>query len=516
VTIASLASETDAAGPQRAAAVTTPARRHLTLAAPPALNGDCADPDELLLERCRAGSEAAFDAIVQRYEKGLVRHCARMVGQGAAQDAAQDAFLSAWSAIREGAEIRALRPWLYTIAHRKAIAMLRDQRRGSLELPESLAGSDSPAEEAARAADVRQTLAALADLPAVQRDALVGIAVHGRSGRQVARQLGISECAARQLVFRARAALRGGAAACLVPPVFLLRLIRRIAASRGRVTLLARAGASGNGAESGARLLKLGAMAVAGPTAIGAGAYHLVTTPHGGAPAAAGHKGGAHRGASVGGGLAPDRGAPAVRAGAATASGRVVHAAVGTSTTPAVRASTLAGPKALPSGAAAAGATLPPTASSSADIPAAGSGAVAVGASVPAAEGPLGGSAKTASKVVGGTVSPATKTVAGVGQTVGAVATQTLGGAAGAVNGVTRTVGGAASTATQAAGQALQGVASTATGVAGAASGVVQSVGSAAAGGVSTLTAPTGSTGNTGALDAAGATVSSIGKALGG
>ena len=508
MTIAPLASETNSAGTVRAAAVTAPvtapARGHLTLAAPPVPSGACADTDELLLERCRGGSEAAFDAIVQRYEKGLVRHCARMVGQGAAQDAAQDAFLSAWSAIRAGAEIRALRAWLYTIAHRKAIAMLRDQRRGSLELPESLAGSDTPAEEADRAADVRQTLAALAELPAVQRDALVGIAVHGRSGRQVARQLGISECATRQLVFRARAALRAGTAACLVPPVFLLRVLRRIAPSRGRVTLLARAGASGNWPESGARLLKLGAMAAVGATAIGAGAYHLVTTPHGGAPSATAHGDGAHRRASVGGAIARDRRAPALRAGAATASGRSVHATVGTSTAPAVRASTLAGPNAF-----APGATLAPTAASSADTSAAGSGAVAVGASVPVADGQLGGSPKTPSKVLGATVTTATKPVAGLGQTVGAVATQKLGEAAGAVNGVTATVGGAASTATQAAGQAVQGVASTATGVAGAASGVVASVGSAAAGAVSTLTAPIGPTGSTGAL-------AGIGQALGG
>ena len=295
------------------------------------------------------------------------------------------------------------------------------------------------------------------------------------------RQLGISECATRQLVFRARAALRAGTAACLVPPVFLLRVLRRIAPSRGRVTLLARAGASGNWPESGARLLKLGAMAAVGATAIGAGAYHLVTTPHGGAPSATAHGDGAHRRASVGGAIARDRRAPALRAGAATASGRSVHATVGTSTAPAVRASTLAGPNAF-----APGATLAPTAASSADTSAAGSGAVAVGASVPVADGQLGGSPKTPSKVLGATVTTATKPVAGLGQTVGAVATQKLGEAAGAVNGVTATVGGAASTATQAAGQAVQGVASTATGVAGAASGVVASVGSAAAGAVST------------------------------
>jgi DNA-directed RNA polymerase specialized sigma24 family protein len=65
--------------------------------------------------RCRVGDQT-FDAIVARHEPDLVRHSARVVGEGAAQDA----FLAAWRAMAAGAEIRSLRPLLYTIAHRPA------------------------------------------------------------------------------------------------------------------------------------------------------------------------------------------------------------------------------------------------------------------------------------------------------------------------------------------------------------------------------------------------------------
>jgi RNA polymerase sigma-70 factor (ECF subfamily) len=242
------------------------------------------ESDKLLLARCRDGSETAFAVLVRRHERALVRHCARLVGETSALDAAQDAFIAAWSEIRSGAEIRALRPWLFTIAHRKALAQLRERRRAPVEaLPETLAGGFSPDEQSLRAATVRETLTALAALPEAQRDAFVAVAVQGRSGRQVARQLGISEGTARQLVFRARATLRSAGAACLAPPVLVLRWLRRLGGSPSRVAAAARSGAVGGWerAVGTARLLKFGALAIAAGGAVGAGALQLApSAPH--------------------------------------------------------------------------------------------------------------------------------------------------------------------------------------------------------------------------------------------
>jgi RNA polymerase sigma factor (sigma-70 family) len=238
--------------------------------------------DRWLIQRCRAGQEAAFDLIVRRYEPMLLRHCARIVGGAAAQDAVQDALLAAWNAIRDGVEIHALRPWLYTIAHRSAIAMLQDERHPeSLELADTVAGGRSPVDEATQAARLRETFTALAGLPDAQRAALIGSAVHGQSGTQIARQLGISECTARQLVFRARATLRSGAAACLLPPAIALRLIRRAAGSPARLATLVRGGAASGQAEVTGRLLKVAATAVAAITLVGSGAFHLIAQPDG-------------------------------------------------------------------------------------------------------------------------------------------------------------------------------------------------------------------------------------------
>ena len=64
-----------------------------------------------------------------------------------------------------------------------------------------------------RRAVVRQTLTGLAALPERQREALLRIAVEGRSQEEVARELGVTEGAVRQLVHRARLTLRAAATA---------------------------------------------------------------------------------------------------------------------------------------------------------------------------------------------------------------------------------------------------------------------------------------------------------------
>jgi RNA polymerase sigma factor (sigma-70 family) len=183
-----------------------------------------APTDDQLVERCREGDQDAFAAVVARYETMLTRHCARIVGPSAAEDAVQEAFVAAWVAFGSGVDVHDLKPWLFQIARRKAFKT-RDPRDVA-ELSDSVPGARSSEEEATGSAQARAVLAAVAALPATQRDALVGSALHGRSGLQLARQLGTTAPNVRQLVFRAREQVRLAAAACLAPPLALLRLLR--------------------------------------------------------------------------------------------------------------------------------------------------------------------------------------------------------------------------------------------------------------------------------------------------
>jgi hypothetical protein len=65
---------------------------------------------------------------------------------------------------------------------------------------------------------VRQTLGAVAALPERQRDALLRTAVHGAGQDEVARDLGLTDTAVRQLVHRARVSVRAAASAAVPLP----------------------------------------------------------------------------------------------------------------------------------------------------------------------------------------------------------------------------------------------------------------------------------------------------------
>ena len=172
--------------------------------------------DERLVVLARSGHERAFEAIIERYRGALLRAARRYLPDARAEDALQQAYLAAWSALQRGDEVRDLRAWLYRIVHNTALNQLRIGGYDYAELEESLRGGEALQEEMERRAVVRQTLTGLAALPDRQRDALLKIAVEGRSQEEVAVALGVSEGAVRQLVHRARITLRA-AATVLVP-----------------------------------------------------------------------------------------------------------------------------------------------------------------------------------------------------------------------------------------------------------------------------------------------------------
>jgi RNA polymerase sigma factor (sigma-70 family) len=215
--------------------------------------------DEQLLAMARLGDDAAFEAIVGRYRSPLLGHCRRVAGGSNAQDALQQALLSAWRALRSDCDVRDLRRWLFTIAHRSALQSRREQNARVGQLPGTLPGSGSPAEDFEQSLRVKETLAAIAALPPLERDALVSTAVHGRSGRDAAQALGVSENTLRQLVFRARAHTRAAV------HVFLpLPLLTRLSHGARRGTTIVSSSSATCSPETGGLLIKLGALAAVG------------------------------------------------------------------------------------------------------------------------------------------------------------------------------------------------------------------------------------------------------------
>ena len=160
--------------------------------------------DERLVDLTREGNDRAFEAVVERYRRPLLRYCSRLLPPSRAEDAVQQTFVNAYDAVRNGdAELR-LRPWLYRIAHNASLNLLRQNGWSHEQLSEDIDGVETPPEALARNERLRAVIAAVRELPERQRDAIVLRAVEGRSYDEIAAELGVTGGAVRQLLNRAR------------------------------------------------------------------------------------------------------------------------------------------------------------------------------------------------------------------------------------------------------------------------------------------------------------------------
>jgi RNA polymerase sigma factor (sigma-70 family) len=165
--------------------------------------------DERLTELAGTGSEAAFEALVARHRRSLVRHCAGVVGASDAEEAVQDALLRAHAALGRGTPVRQVAPWLHVIAHNSALNLLQ-ARAARAECP-PVADSESGAAEDHTAqirVELGELVAAVTDLPSRQRDAIVMRELEGRSYAEIAQRLDATPGAVRQLINRARTGIR--------------------------------------------------------------------------------------------------------------------------------------------------------------------------------------------------------------------------------------------------------------------------------------------------------------------
>jgi len=225
-----------------------------------------AESDEQLVRLVQAGRDAAFAAIVRRYERELKAQAARLTSDGRAEDAVQQAFLNAFAALRGGSEVRHLRGWLHHILRNEVT-----RARVPLEAPlDATAIYGETLEETVQLRAVAHaTLAHLSDLPERQRDALLGTAVLGFPRAHVARTMGLSEGAVRQLVHRARLRLRQAASALIPFP-----LVKLFGAARSGVDAAPDAALGAGTAASGGLAIKVGALVASGVVATGIAVTH--------------------------------------------------------------------------------------------------------------------------------------------------------------------------------------------------------------------------------------------------
>ena len=180
-----------------------------------------AQSDQRLLALVRDGHERAFEALVHRYRRPLLRYCRRSMGlsEARAEDVLQHALLQAWLALAGGIQVLDLKPWLYRIVHNAAVNVMRSSSENVTELTDAMHTRITSASESDldRKIAVHEALSHVAALPQMQRQAIFLTAVDGQTHDEVAQSLGITHGAVRGLLYRARSALRSAAAAIMPP-----------------------------------------------------------------------------------------------------------------------------------------------------------------------------------------------------------------------------------------------------------------------------------------------------------
>jgi RNA polymerase sigma-70 factor (ECF subfamily) len=174
--------------------------------------------DEVLLGRLRAGDEAGFTALVERYHRAMIGVALGHVRTRAlAEEVVQDAWVGVLGGLDRFEGRSSLRTWIFRILLNQA------KTRGVREartLPAETAGRADPVapdaddpEARVLAGVVRARVgAAVEALPPRQRRVITLRDLEGRSAAEVCRRLGISEGNQRVLLHRARRAVRAALA----------------------------------------------------------------------------------------------------------------------------------------------------------------------------------------------------------------------------------------------------------------------------------------------------------------
>jgi len=204
--------------------------------------------DERLARLAALDNHPAFEAVVRRYRPELLRSARRILSEGRAEDAVQQALLKAHRALLRNGPPEKLRPWLHRITLNSALDLVSQDSPDALPEAEELGGSEGVAETHERSERLRETVSAIQGLPDTQRRAIVARELEGRSHDEIASELGLSAGAARQLISRARAGVRSAATA-LTPTGLLERMIATGGSESGRpIAEIATGGAAGGAA----------------------------------------------------------------------------------------------------------------------------------------------------------------------------------------------------------------------------------------------------------------------------
>lgn len=179
-----------------------------------------ADADRLLVKRVQAGDQAAFNALVLKYQQRVLKLVSRYVRDPEeALDVAQEVFIRAYRALKGFRGDSAFYTWLYRIAvnaAKNAIgAATRNPVEGGLDVddPELVEVQRRMTDEATPerllyTEELKETInRAIEELPPELRRAILLREVKGLSYEEIAQAMGSPVGTVRSRIFRAREAV---------------------------------------------------------------------------------------------------------------------------------------------------------------------------------------------------------------------------------------------------------------------------------------------------------------------
>ncbi len=182
-----------------------------------ALEGLSVLPDEAVVTQVLDGQVAMFEVLMRRHNERLYRAVRAILKNAAeAEDVMQQAYVNAYTNLRQFDQRASFATWLTRIAVNEAIARARkwgryqsiDEENGELEIVVPVPVTNNPEREAS-AHEMRGILEVAIDaLPDGLREVFMLRDVQGLSTTETALSLDISEDAVKTRLSRARAALR--------------------------------------------------------------------------------------------------------------------------------------------------------------------------------------------------------------------------------------------------------------------------------------------------------------------
>jgi RNA polymerase sigma factor (sigma-70 family) len=175
--------------------------------------------DEQLVAATRRGNQAAFEALVQRYQPRLLAFCRHMLGSKEdAEDVLQEVFAASYNALLADDRPINTRPWLYRIARNRCLNHLRKPRsagQDSMDIFERDNGTTT-ADTVHSREEFRQIVADVGELPETQRTALLLREIDALSYEQIAEAMDTTVPSVKSLLVRARVSLAEAAEARLL------------------------------------------------------------------------------------------------------------------------------------------------------------------------------------------------------------------------------------------------------------------------------------------------------------